>query len=534
MNDSAMRRARESDLAGADAKPPAAPPCAVVIFGAGGDLTKRLLVPALYNLARVGILPPKFRLIGVDHRERTIEDFRAGLRESVQQFAKTRGTEAGEFDAAAWARIENAVDYVQADFNDPAGYKRLSEHMSTVDRDHGTLGNILFYLAVASRFFAPITLSLAASGLMQEERDGTPWRRIIIEKPFGTDYASARALNEQILGVLRERQIYRIDHYLGKETVQNMMVLRFANGIFEPLWNRNHIDHIQITVAETVGVEQRGGYYDKSGALKDMVPNQLFQLLSLTAMEPPNDFSADSVRTEKVKVLDALRFPDPKKPGESAVRGQYIAGSVQGKPYKTYREESDVEKGSMTETYVAMKMTIDNWRWHGMPFYLRTGKAMTKRLSEISIQFKHPPQVMFRDTDIDRMIGNRLVIHVQPDEGVSLRFGAKVPGPALKLGRVWMNFHYADYFDAAPSTGYETLIYDCMMGDATRFQRADSVESGWRAVEPLLQAWELDPYRNFQNYPAGSAGPQIADEMLAKDGRAWNRMTWKPTEEKRS
>ncbi len=516
-----------------ESRPAQAPPCAMVIFGAGGDLTKRLLLPAIYNLERMRLLPKNFRLIGVDHNERTLEDYRQSLRESVQHFAKTRGAEAGEFDSSAWSKIESSIGYVQADFNDPAGYTRLRDYLSTVEKDHGTQGNVVFYLAVASRFFSVITLGLAAAGIMKEERDGSRWRRIIIEKPFGVDYASARELNEQILGVLQERQVYRIDHYLGKETVQNLMVLRFANGIFEPLWNRNHIDHIQITVAETVGVEKRGGYYDKSGALKDMVPNHLFQLLSLTAMEPPNNFSADAVRTEKVKALDALRFADAKRPGECAVRGQYIAGKVQGEQYKSYREEMDVEKGSMTETFVAMKLTIDNWRWHGMPFYLRTGKAMTKRLSEISIQFKHPPQVMFRDTEVDKMIANRLVIHVQPDEGVSLRFGAKVPGPTVKLGRVWMNFHYFDYFDAAPSTGYETLIYDCMMGDATLFQRADSVESGWRAVEPLLESWKLDPYRNFQNYPAGSAGPQISDELLAKDGRAWNRMTWKPTEERK-
>ena len=516
------------------APPLPAPPCTVVIFGAGGDLTKRLLVPALYNLRRMGLLPDRFRLIGVDHGERTVEDFRQGLRESVEHFAKTRGAEAGAFDADAWQKVENAVEFMRADFNDPAGYQRLGEHLDEVERTHGTAGNVVFYLAVASRFFAPIALALAAAGLMREERDSGRWRRVIIEKPFGTDYASARQLNEQLLSVLNERQIYRIDHYLGKETVQNLLVLRFGNGIFEPLWNRQHIDHIQITVAETVGVERRGGYYDRAGALKDMVPNHLFQLLSLTAMEPPNDFSADAVRTEKVKVLDALRFADAKHPGECAVRGQYVGGAVQGQPYKPYREELDVAPGSMTETYVAMKLTIDNWRWHGMPFYLRTGKAMTKRLSEISIQFKHPPQVMFRDTAVDKMIANRLVIHVQPDEGVSIRFGAKVPGPTVKLGRVWMNFHYFDYFDAAPSTGYETLIYDCMMGDATLFQRADSVEAGWRIVEPLFDAWRADPYRNFQNYPAGAAGPQIADDLLARDGRAWNRMAWHPGESKRS
>jgi glucose-6-phosphate 1-dehydrogenase len=346
---------------------------------------------------------------------------------------------------------------------------------------------------------------------------------VIVEKPFGRDLESARALNRELLGVLREEQIFRIDHYLGKETVQNILVLRFANGIFEPIWNRDHIDHVQITVAETVGVERRGNFYDATGALRDMVPNHLFQLLALIAMEAPPRFTAEAVRAEKVKVLDAVRRFTAADALTDVVRGQYGAGSPGGggEELPGYREEPRVAPGSTTETYVAMKLLIENWRWAGTPFYLRTGKRLAKRISEVAVQFKRAPHLMFRGTPVEQLGANMAVVHIQPDEGVSLRFGAKVPGPAVRLGDVAMRFNYADYFQTTPRTGYERLLYDCMIGDATLFQRADNVEVGWSVVQPILDAWARQPSRGIARYAAGSSGPWEADELLARDGRQW-------------
>ncbi len=503
-------------------RPDPAPPCALVIFGASGDLTKRLLMPAIYNLERMGLLPDNFYLMGVDHNERTVDAYLAILKEALEVFAKTRGTQAEELDTKAWEKIARSVDYFTADFDDPAAFPKIGEKLKKATAERGIEGNAVFYLAVSERFFAPIVGHLGTSGLMAEGENGNGFRRVIIEKPFGHDFESAKALNKSVLTALDESQVYRIDHYLGKETVQNIMVFRFANGIFERLWNRDHIDNIQITVAETVGVERRGNFYERAGALKDMVPNHLFQLLSMTAMEPPVTFAANAVRTEKVKVLDALRFFDAKDPGACAVRGQYAAGQGAGRSYKAYREEERVDPNSMTETYVGMKLVVDNWRWAGMPFYLRTGKALAARKSEVVVQFKHAPFALFRDTSVDRMMANRLILHIQPDEGLSMQFGAKVPGPTVQLGHVEMTFKYKDYFESAPSTGYETLVYDCMIGDATLFQRADAVEAGWRVVDPLIQSWAADPKRNFQLYSGGSQGPAIADELLACDGRRWH------------
>ncbi len=504
-------------------RPDPAPPCAMVIFGASGDLTKRLLMPAIYNLKRMGLLPDNFYLLGVDHNERTVEAYLDILKEAVERFAKTRGTEAGALDQTAWDKIAASVDYLTADFDDPAAFPKIAERLKKATAERGIEGNAVFYLAVSERFFEPIVSHLGESGLMAEGENGNGFRRVIIEKPFGHDFESAKALNRHVLESLNESQVYRIDHYLGKETVQNIMVFRFANGIFERLWNRDHIDNIQITVAETVGVERRGNFYERAGALKDMVPNHLFQLLSMTAMEPPVTFAADAVRTEKVKVLDALRFFDSRDPGACAVRGQYDAGTgAGGRAYKPYRQEERVDPNSMTETFVAMKLTVDNWRWAGMPFYLRTGKALAARKSEVVVQFKHAPFALFRDTSVDRMMANQMILHIQPDEGLSMQFGAKVPGPTVQLGHVQMTFKYKDYFETAPSTGYETLVYDCMIGDATLFQRADAVEAGWRVVDPLLQSWEADKDRNFQLYPGGSSGPKISDELLTRDGRKWH------------
>ena len=374
-------------------------------------------------------------------------------------------------------------------------------------------------MAVASALFAPIVEGLAAAGLM-EEKDGR-WRRVIIEKPFGTDLESAKALNARLLKVVSEPQIYRMDHFLGKETVQNIMALRFANGIFEPLWNRDHIDHVQITVAETVGVERRAAFYEQTGAMRDMVPNHVFQLVSLTAMEPPNSFDPDAVRTEKTKALQAIAPFDDDDLRRNVVRGQYAAGTVRGQAVTAYRNSEGVAPDSMTETFVAMRLSIDNWRWAGVPFYLRTGKSMTRRTTEIAIQFKGAPFALFRDTAVDSIAPNVLAFQIQPDEGASLQFSAKKPGPEIHLGGVRMNFRYRDYFNAAPATGYETLVYDCMIGDPTLFQRADAVEAGWSVVQPILDLWKNDRSAPLEFYPAGSAGPDGADQLLWRSGRAW-------------
>jgi glucose-6-phosphate 1-dehydrogenase len=408
------------------------------------------------------------------------------------------------------------------EFADPKTYQQLQDLLSTVDKKHGTHNNYLYYLATAPNFFAEIVKQLGAAGLAREENGS--WRRVIIEKPFGRDLESARALNQEIKQVLGENQIYRIDHYLGKETVQNIMVFRFGNGIFEPIWNRRYIDHVQITAAETVGVEQRGGYYETSGALRDMVPNHLFQLVTLTAMEPPISFEANAVRDEQAKILHAIQPLSPEEVLSKTVRGQYGEGEVKGERVPAYRVEPDVAPDTHTDTFVAIKLMIDNWRWADVPFYLRTGKRLARRVTEIAIQFKRAPFVLFRRTPVERLTTNRLVLHIQPGEGISLRFGAKVPGPVMSLGAVDMDFDYADYFGSTPSTGYERLIYDCMCGDATLFQCADMVEAGWSVVSPIQDVWKALPPRSFPNYAAGTWGPKEADELLERDGRQWRRI----------
>jgi glucose-6-phosphate 1-dehydrogenase len=498
-----------------------APPCTIVIFGSSGDLTRRLLMPALYNLAKAGRLSDKFALIGIDRSDRSHEEFRAYFAEGVRSFVSDTATGAitEPFDAHAWDFLAARMSRLKGDVTDPQLYERLKEALKTAEAEHGTDGNVVFYLAVASALFGPVVDMLAQAGLT-EEKDGR-WRRVIIEKPFGHDLESARALDARILKVLSEQQIYRMDHFLGKETVQNIMVLRFANAIFEPLWNRDHIDHVQITVAETVGVERRAAFYEATGAMRDMVPNHVFQLLSLTAMEPPNSFAADAVRTEKDKVLEAVIPLDDDDLRRNVVRGQYTAGVVRGQPVKGYREEEGVAPDSMTETYVALRLGIDNWRWAGVPFYLRTGKALTRRTTEIAIQFKRVPFALFRDTPVDILPANVLAMQIQPDEGISLQFGAKQPGPIIKLGGVRMDFRYRDYFNTEPSTGYETLVYDCMIGDATLFQRADSVEAGWAVVQPILDIWRSDKTVPLEFYTAGTAGPDAAEQLLWRSGRQW-------------
>jgi glucose-6-phosphate 1-dehydrogenase len=402
---------------------------------------------------------------------------------------------------------------------DPEFYARLKDLCGQVRSDHHIEDNYFYYLATSPAFFGEIVSQLGQAGLATE--DGDNWRRVIIEKPFGHDLESARELNVNIKQVLRERQIYRIDHYLGKETVQNILVMRFANSIFEPIWNRRYIDHVQITAAETVGVERRGAYYDTAGALRDMVPNHLFQLLSLTTMEPPVSFEADAVRDEQSKVLRAVQIPTPEDVLSKMARGQYGEGTVAGVTEPGYRQEERVDPESRTETYIAMKLMIDNWRWADVPFYLRTGKRMATRETEIVIQFRSAPLVLFRNTAIEQLRTNRLVINIQPDEGICLQFGAKVPGPVMKLGSVKMDFNYVDYFGSTPDTGYERLLLDCMLGDATLFQRADTVEASWSLIQPVIDVWKALPPRSFPNYAAGSWGPAEADEMLERDGRHW-------------
>ena len=497
-----------------------APPCAMVIFGAAGDLTKRLIMPALYNLVNAKRLPEQFRIVGVDLAANTTEQWRKGLTDTMSELITQDGEfQADHIDQAAWRWLTDRMTYLQGDLTDPAAFNRIREHLAGLDKTAGTAGNALFYLAVADRFFSVVVAGLGAAGLVTE-KDGQ-WRRVVIEKPFGHDLPSAKALNAEILKTLQEHQIYRMDHFLGKETVQNIMALRFANGLFEPLWNRQHIDHIQITAAETVGVERRGKFYEKTGALRDMVPNHVFQLLSLTAMEPPISFDADAVRAKKAEVIEAIRPLTPRRALKDAVRGQYDAGTVSGKPVQAYRREPDVAPDSTTETYIACKLMIDNWRWAGVPFYLRTGKYLKRRWTEIAIRFHQAPYTLFRGTHVERMNPNWMILRIQPDEGIALEFAAKRPGPTVKLGNVCMDFAYKSYFDMAPSTGYETLIYDCMIGDATLFQRADNIEAGWRAVQPILDAWANNPAKDIPTYVAGGNGPAAADELLARDGRAW-------------
>jgi len=490
-----------------------ASPCTMVIFGASGDLTKRKLLPALLNLAEEGLLPKDFAIVGFSFDQVTTEAVREKLAKEVRDFALR------PVDDHLLQWLVERIYYVQGDFADSAAYQRLKQQILDVEKTHNTLGNRFHYLAVAPKFFSTIVKQLGQAGLTQET--GGHWTHVIVEKPFGHDLDSAIQLNKELKETLSEKQIYRIDHYLGKETVQNLLVFRFANSILEPLWNRNYIDHVQITAAETVGVEHRGGFYETAGALRDMVPNHLFQLLTLTAMEPPISFEADAVRDKQAEILHAVTPPPPENILQTMVRGQYGPGIVDGQKVPGYREEPQVDPNSHTETFVALKFCIDNWRWADVPFYLRTGKRMAKRVTEIAIQFRRPPFQLFSKTPIKDPRANRLVVHIQPDEGISLRLGAKVPGSVMKLGLVHMDFDYARDFGTSHSTGYERLLYDCMIGDATLFQRADMVEAGWSVIQPVLDVWKALPARDFPNYPAGCWGPQDADEMMARDGRSW-------------
>jgi glucose-6-phosphate 1-dehydrogenase len=501
-----------------EAKP--AGPCAMAIFGAGGDLTKRLVVPALYNLVTSKLLPESFTLIGVDIADLTTDQWRENLDTMMRSFlAGGAEFKADSIDRSAWDWLLDKMSYLRGDFADDATFKKLGELLQKAEGDRNSGGNVLFYLAVADRFFGPVVDKIAGAGLTNEQ-NGKRWRRVIVEKPFGHDVESAKALNLRLLKVLREDQIYRIDHFLGKETVQSIMAVRFANGFFEPIWNRDHIDHVQITVAETVGVEHRGRFYEQTGALRDMVPNHLFQLLTMIAMEPPASFDPDAVRSRKADILKAI----PQVALDRAVRGQYGRGKVEGHPVAEYRQEPDVSQTSPVETYVALKLEIDSWRWAGVPFYLRTGKSMSKRWTEIAIQFRRAPLSIFQGTDVSHMAPNWLVLQIQPDEGISFQFQVKRPGQTVILAPVKSSFAYKNWFPPSANVGYETLIYDCMIGDATLFQRADMVEAGWRIVQPVLDSWAAGKPTDFPNYTAGSDGPKAADKMLATDGGR----TWRP------
>src|SRR2546421_843298 len=487
----------------------------MVIFGAAGDLTKRKLIPALYNLKKGDLLSDNFAVIGVARAELNDEEFRQRLRDDMKEFATDK------VDEKVWQWLEERLYYFSGNFTDDQTFTRLKELLEKIDKEQKTEGNYFFYLATAPEYFAPVAEKLGAIDLTRE--DDSHWRRVVIEKPFGCDLESAKQLNQEIKQVLNEDQIYRIDHYLGKETVQNILVFRFGNGIFEPIWNRRYIACVQITAAEKVGVEQRGGYYEGAGALRDMVPNHLLQLVTLTAMEPPISFEADAVRDEQAKILHAIQHPSPEEAAERVVRGQYDAGEIDGEKVVGYRSEPNVASDSTVETFIALKLLIDNWRWADVPFYLRTGKRLAARDTEIAIQFRRAPFMLFRNTPVERLSSNRLVLHIQPDEGISLRFGAKVPGPTVSIGAVDMDFAYEDYFGDTPSTGYERLLHDCMVGDATLFQRADQVEAGWAVVDPIQKAWQEEPAPKFPNYQAGSWGPKETDELLRRDGREWEK-----------
>jgi glucose-6-phosphate 1-dehydrogenase len=499
--------------------PPPAGPCIMVIFGGTGDLTQRKLMPALYNLARSRLLSQDFAIVGVGRNDYTTEQYRQILKEKLQAYAT------GKVEPELQDWLLQRLFYIAGDFKDPQLYAGLKQLLSEIDqKSFHTEGNYLFYLATSPAFFGLIVDQLGASGLA-EENDGH-WRRVIFEKPFGNDLQSAKELNAQVNKVLSERQIFRIDHYLGKETVQNILVFRFSNGIFEPIWNRRYVDHVQITVAETVGVEKRGGYFDAAGTLRDMVPNHLFQLVSLTTMEPPISFSSESVHDEQSKILHAIQPFGEEDVIHCAVRGQYGPGVVNGgERVPGYRQEEGVPRDSKTETFVALKLLIDNWRWAGVPFYLRTGKRLAARHTEVAVQFKCAPLVLFRGTPVNTLDANQLVIHMAPDEGISLRFGAKIPGAQMTVGQVEMSFNYEDYFGTHPNTGYEVLLYDGIMGDQTLYQRADMVEAGWAVVDPILDVWKALPARNFPNYPAGSWGPAEAFDLIGRDGRSWRKIS---------
>ncbi len=492
-------------------------PCSVVIFGASGDLTKRKLLPALYNLALDGFLPSPVSIVGVARRPIDSGEFRGKMKEAVSSFSRRRPVAEREWDALA-----EGISYCPVEFGDAAGYERLRTTLEELESQRGMPANRLFYLAIQPEQISTVVENLAAAGLVSPT--ASPWSRVIVEKPFGVDLASARALNAELTRVLREDQIYRIDHYLGKETVQNLLVFRFANGIFEPIWNQKYVDHVQITVSETVGVETRADYFDKAGIARDIIQNHVLQLLTLVGMEPPVAFDANAVRDEKVKVLRALRPIRGDEVVDASARAQYTAGAIGGKPVPGYLEEKGVPKGSATETFAAIRCSIDNWRWSGVPFFLRSGKRLARRATEIAIQFKEPPHLLFRGSSGSRIDANVLTLRIQPDEGISLRFTSKVPGAAPALQPVRMDFLYGTSFGVEPPEAYERLLLDSILGDSTLFTRADEVEAAWTFMTPILQAWDELGAEGVDGYDAGGFGPRNADDLIGREGRSWRRV----------
>ncbi len=490
-------------------------PCLMVIFGASGDLTKRKLIPAVFDLARQGLLPSGFTIVGVARTPMSTDSFREYMHAAMKEFG---GLQASE--QVLWETFARGLYYVSANPSQPDEFLRLKKELAAISNERRASDNYLFYLSTPPSLYAPIVRGLAHAQ-MNAPSQADPWTRIIIEKPFGVDLDSSRKLNEEVLRVFDESQVYRIDHYLGKETVQNLLVFRFANGIFEPIWNRNYVDHVQITAAETVGVENRGGYYEGAGALRDMIQNHMLQLLALTAMEPPVLFDAQQVRDEKHKVFQAVRQIAPQDVHLFTVRGQYAAGTVGGKAVPAYRTEPGVSPTSTTETYVAVKFYIDNWRWADVPFYVRSGKRLPKRVTEIAIQFKKTPHHLFAHLPTDTLDQNNIVIRVQPDEGISLKFSSKIPGSHMRMRPVTMDFRYGSSFGGKLADAYTRLILDCMLGDATLYARGDSVDIAWQLITPIHEGWATNPRSRVYDYPAGTWGPQEADEMLARDGRRW-------------
>jgi glucose-6-phosphate 1-dehydrogenase len=496
-----------------------AEPCTVVIFGASGDLTKRKLLPALWSLVRQGLLSGGFSIVGAARTPMTNEQFRAAMKDAVMSHGDD-----GAPDPQVWSSFESGLYYHPTDTSKLDSYKSLAGLLQRIDQERGTSGNRLYYLSTPPSLYSDIVRLLGESGLNRSPAAGgrQGWNRIIVEKPFGHDLMSAKKLNQDVLAVFGEDQVYRIDHYLGKETVQNIMVMRFANGIFEPLWNQKYIDHVQITASESLGVEGRGGYYEQAGAFRDMLQNHLFQVFALVAMEPPASLDANAVRDEKTKVLHAVRPFAADEVDSLAVRGQYGEGSAAGKRVKGYRQEDNVSPGSSTETYAALKVQVDNWRWAQVPFYIRSGKRLPKRVTEVAIQFKNAPHLMFKHAPMSALEPNSLIIRVQPDEGISLRICAKLPGQAIQIRPVQMDFQYGSSFGKRSPEAYERLLLDAMLGDPTLFARGDFVDLSWALVMPIIEAWKK-PAQGFPSYEAGTWGPKAADELLERDGRRWRR-----------
>src|SRR6201987_2078708 len=492
--------------------PRAGEPCAIVIFGASGDLTKRKLIPSLYNLASYHLLPKNFSIIGVARSEMSDQEFHARLGKDLAEL----GTQ--PVDPEIWSEFGDRMLYCSGNFDDPKMYEKLGQRLAESAKRLGTNGNVLFYLSVQPSFFATIAKMLAQYGLTREEGN---WRRVIIEKPFGHDLASALDLNRDLTGALQEHQIYRIDHYLGKETAQNLLVFRLGNAVFEPIWNRRYIDHFQLTVAESIGVEGRGAFYESAGAFRDVMQNHMFMLLALIAMEPPTSLDGEAIRNEKVKLLRSIHLSTPEEALADTVRGQYGQGTVGGKTVPAYRQEPNVNPNSTVETYAAIKLRIDNWRWAGVPFYLRSGKRMPRRTTTIVIRFKTPPLSLFASNEADPISPNYLIFKIQPEEGIALQVRAKIPGPTISTRSVKLDFGYAQFGDRQPTTGYEKLLYDCMVGDTSLFHRSDMVEAAWSAASPILEAWNNNQPPDFPNYPAGTWGPEAALRLIQRDHRQW-------------